>query len=205
MATYGIEQAMLSADHPDRDHPQGRTFEVRPPWAAENSELLGRIAYNLRCRAARLEFPGRRHPVTVRVHGFASDLERVDILYTSLLVQMHGALLTETVPPGVNARAWRRSWLLGFTAEVTERIMYAEAAARQDASATTGSGKGTDLVLADREARVLQMQAQEFPNLLKERPVTYTGSGFTDGRLAGARADIGRSRITDEGRDGIEH
>ncbi|WP_053203988.1 DUF2786 domain-containing protein [Jiangella muralis] len=201
MATYGVEQAMLGADKPDRATPEGRNTYVYLPWAAEGVALLGGIAHALGCRPVLLRTqPGE--PKFVRVLGFASDLDRVEVLYNSLLVQMHAGLLSATVPDGANGRAWRRSWLIGFVAEVSDRLTDAEDRARQ--AATDNGGRRAEIILADRGTRVLELQSQEFPNLGKPRPRTFIGTGLADGRAAGARADIGNPRINDQKRDAID-
>jgi hypothetical protein len=64
--------------------------------------------------------------------GYASDIERADVLYTSLLVQMQLGLAAADVPSWSRSpRAWRRSWLLGFATAVVSRVRAAE----QDAAA----------------------------------------------------------------------
>lgn len=201
MATYGIEQAMLSADKPDRDEPEGRTIQVYYPWAGEGVALLGGIAHALGCRPVLLRTPPAQ-PKRVRLLGFASDLDRVQVLHTSLLIQMHAGLHNATVPDRANGRAWRRSWLIGFVAEVSERLTKAETRARH--TATSSGGRRTEIVLAGRDTRVLELQFREFPKLRKARPRTFTGTGLADGRAAGARADIGNPRINNHKRDAID-
>lgn len=194
MATYGIEQAMLSADTRLRDEPEGRNHWVYYPWADEGVALLGGIAAALRCIPIQILTP-RSEPKIVRILGFPSDLDRVEVLNTSLHTQMHRALQNATVPEGVNGRAWRRSWLIGFAQEVSKRIKDAETLARQRA-ATTSTGWDSETVLTDRQARVLQLSAREFPNLAQPRIKTFTGTGMADGRAAGALADVAGPQIT---------
>lgn len=89
----------------------------------------------MRCRCIMLtDTSGAR----VHIFGFASDLERAEMLYTSLLIQMRHGLAVATVPGYASSpRAWRRSWLLGFCTAVTSRVRAAEqsAAASADAEA----------------------------------------------------------------------
>ena len=59
--------------------------------------------------------------------GYTSDIERSDVLYTSLLVQMWQGLAATPPPDRVRSvRAWRRSWLLGFVTAVVARVRAAE-------------------------------------------------------------------------------
>ena len=70
--------------------------------------------------------PGSR----IHIFGFASDIERTDVLYTSLLLQMwHGLDGAEVAGWSRSPRAWRRSWLLGFASAVVSRVRAAEHAA----------------------------------------------------------------------------
>ena len=70
--------------------------------------------------------------------GYASDLERAGILYTSLLIQMaHGLVAAQVPATARSVRAYRRSWLLGFTSAVVTRVREAEAAGGRDARRTS--------------------------------------------------------------------
>ena len=113
MARYGIDRARLAATRPDTDRPGSRIIDISNPWAQVRAHLLAGLAGAMRCQCVLLSTskPGQR----IHVFGYASDLERADILYTSLLLQMARGLTTADVPAGVRSpRAWRRSWLLGF-------------------------------------------------------------------------------------------
>ena len=85
--------------------------------------------------------------------GYESDIERTDVVYTSVLVQMSHALVVAVVPDRASPRAWRRSWLLRFAAAVITWVKATERAARASAeqAAPAASGRAsTALVLADR-------------------------------------------------------
>ena len=83
--------------------------------------------------------PGRETGTRLHVFGYLSDLERADILFTSLLVQMARALAGQPVPAyGGEARAWRRSWMLGYASAVVTRVRAAEEAAVASATADEG-------------------------------------------------------------------
>jgi hypothetical protein len=133
----------------------------------------------------------------VHVFGYLSDLERADILFTSLLVQMARALALQPVPARGGAKAWRRSWMLGFSSAVVARVRAAEEAAVASASASSGpagSGPSAALVLADRAVTVRRQAEQAYPRTRKTR-VTYSGNGYADGYREGQKADIGGAKI----------
>ena len=130
----------------------------------------------------------------------SSDLERAEILYTSVLVQMARALAQQPVAAyGNSAKAWRRSWMLGYCSAVVARIRAAEEAAV--AAATPGpddaaapAGQSAALVLADRSLTVRLQVTAAYPRLKKKR-VTYSGDGYGAGYREGQKADIGGARI----------
>ena len=127
MARYGIDRALLGALRPETDRPADRVFTLANPWGDVKRHLLAGLAMALRCQCVQT-----RSDQGTRLHvfGYTSDLERADILFTSLLVQMARALARQAVPGyGGEARAWRRSWMLGYAAAVVARVRAAEEAA----------------------------------------------------------------------------
>jgi hypothetical protein len=122
-------------------------------------------------------------------------------LSTSLLVQMARALAKQAVPGyGGTARAWRRSWMLGYAAAVVARVRTAEEAAVASASQgaagaeAAANGQSAALVLADRSLVVRRQVAAAYPRLRKTR-VTYSGGGYGDGYREGQKADIGSTKL----------
>jgi Protein of unknown function (DUF2786) len=196
MARYGIDRALLAAAQPATDQPANRKIDIGNPWAQVKAHLLGGLASALRCSCVQL--PRTRTGAAARLHlfGYACDLERTEILYTSLLVQMAHGLLAAPVPAGVRSvRAWRRSWLLGYVSAVVARVHAAEdrAAAAAGGQQAAG-GKSAALVLADRSLVIRQQCAQAYPRTRTLR-VTYTGTGYRDGYTEGQRADVGSPRV----------
>ena len=194
MAKYGIDRALLAAVRPETDRPDDRIIDVANPWARVQAHLLCGLAAALRCQCVILPHtgPGSR----IHVFGFASDIERTDVLYTSLLLQMWQGL-SATEPPAWSRspRAWRRSWLLGFATAVVARVRAAEQrAAQRAADAPAGSGPSAALVLADRTEIIERTLRQAYPVTRTSR-VTYSGSGYGTGYAQGQRADIGGSRL----------
>jgi hypothetical protein len=118
------------------------------------------------------------------------------LLYTSLLVQMWQGMAAADVPHGVRSvRAWRRSWLLGFTSAVVARVRAAEdRAASHAGQERTGPEPGTALVLAGR-SRVIQAEVNRAYPVTRRSRVTYTGNGYGAGYTKGQQADLGGSRL----------
>jgi hypothetical protein len=192
MARYGIDRALLGALHPETDKPADRVFILDNPWGDVKRHLLAGLATALRCQCVqtRSEQGTRLH-----VFGYSSDLERADILFTSLLVQMARALAQQAVSAaGGGARAWRRSWMLGYCAAVIARVRAAEEAAVASAPSRQAGGGSAELVLADRSLVVRRQVAAAYPRLRKSR-VTYSGNGYQHGYREGQKADIGAAKI----------
>ena len=193
MARYGIDRARLAASRPDTDAPGNRIIDIENPWAQVRAHLLAGLAGAMRCQCVLLttDKPGAR----IHVFGYASDLERTDILYTSLLLQMARGLSATVVPVGVRSpRAWRRSWLLGFVSAVISRVRAAEDRAAAGAEGEVQTGPSTALVLADR-ALVVRRQLEEAYPVTRKTRITYSGRGYSAGYAEGQQADIGNARL----------
>jgi hypothetical protein len=193
MARYGIDRAMLAAAKPQTDRPDNRMIDVPNPWAQVKAQLLGGLASAVRCSCVQvpLRAPGTR----VHIFGYASDLERAEILYTSLLVQMAYGLAAAPIPATTrNIRAYRRSWLLGYTSAVIARVRAAEQRAAATAAPEPATGKTAALVLADR-ALVIRRECERAYPITRKQRVTYTGTGYRDGYTEGQRADVGATHL----------
>ena len=194
MAKYGLDRALLAARRPETDRPANRKVDIDNPWARIQAHLLCGLASALRCQCVILPRPGPGS--RIHIFGFASDIERTDVLYTSLLLQMWHGLAAAQVPGWSRSpRAWRRSWLLGFAAAVVARVRAAEQEATSRATAPQArSGSQTALVLADRALVIRRNIEQAYP-VTRKSQVTYSGSGYGAGYAQGQRADIGTTRL----------
>ena len=194
MAKYGIDRALLAADRPETDQPSSRMLDVDNPWARVKAHLLCGLGSALRCQCIMLH---TTDGLKVHTFGYSSDLERLDVLYTSVLIQMWHGLAGAQVPAWSRSpRAWRRSWLLGFATAVITRVRAAEYAATcQATDPAAASSSRAALVLADR-AQVIRGEAERAYPLTRTARVTYSGTGYRDGYAQGQRADIGTTRVT---------
>jgi hypothetical protein len=187
IAKYGVDRALLAATDPGTDPIGDRMLRMEPPYALDKAGLLSRVAVPLRCSVVRR----RREGLEVHLFGHACDLERVELLFTSLLVQAAHGLAATPAPPGYQLAAFRRSWLAGFAGAVYGRLRAAE----EQAVAESG-GPSTALVLVDRTAKVEQRMAQAYPDLTHAAPRRLRGGGQDQGYAAGQRADLGGPRLS---------
>ena len=131
--------------------------------------------------------------------GFASDLERTDVLYTSLLVQMWHGLAAAQVPALEPEPA-------GLAAQLAARLRHrggrpgprrraATATCQADRPGRPGSASRTALVLADRVAGHPRQHRAGLP-ASPARPGSPTAAAATaTGYAQGQRADIGTARL----------
>ena len=171
IADYGIDRALLAAGEPGSDPVGDRVIDLEAPYAADKADLLCTVAVHLRCRAVtrtRRSSRGKDH--SIHLFGHRSDLERTELLYTSLLLQSAGGLSRTSVPRGEHVAAFRRSWLAGFRLAVGRRLAEVEARAASEAeSRFAAAGRTSSLVLADRWAEVESTMVGAYPGLIGRR------------------------------------
>jgi hypothetical protein len=187
IAKYGVDQALLAVADPAADPVGDRMVTVVPPYARDKAGLLAAVAAPLRCRVVHLTRPGEARS---HLFGHATDLERVELLFTSLLVQAAHGLTATAVPSGEHPAAFRRSWLVGYTQAVQARLWAAE----QSAAAAE---PGAELVLVDRTELVERRRDETYPRLATRGPRRLRGSGRLHGYRAGQTADLGGNAVTD--------
>jgi hypothetical protein len=195
IAKYGIDAALLADARPGSDRVGDRTVTFDPPFALDKAGLLATVAVALRCGVVRRTEagPDGRRRFAVHLFGFGADLERVDLLCTSLLVQAVHALTGEPVPVGESAAAYRRSWYAGYTLAIGRRLRSAEETAA--AAPVSHDGRCVALVLADRSAAVDAAVRVAYPRTRPGRGRSLSGSGARSGYSAGQRADLGDARV----------
>jgi hypothetical protein len=194
MARYGINRARIGALHPETDKDTSKIIECHNPFARVDAQLLRGLANALGCQPILLAGNGSQR---VHVFGYESDLERLDVLYTSVLLQMHSKLAAIGRVPGdgARARAWRRSWLLGYAAAVIKRVKDAEKRVTDEAAVEDQPGsKSTALVLVDRSLVIRQKLRAEYPHT-RMTQATYSGGGFAQGHAAGMQANLGGTAV----------
>ena len=207
MAKYSIDHALLAAGRGGAEMPGGRRIAVDNPYEAPKATLLKTVAQANRCRVV-----WSRELGLVTVVGFQADLDAVELLFTSLLVQANTAMIrTGGKQDGAGrsrTRAFRQSFLLAYAVRIGERLSEAadraerEAVAEQRAVAgTSGDGtdgaaarKGADLVpfLAARHRAVDEAVDEMFgATLTRSRSVRATDAeGWNSGRAAADLASL---------------
>lgn len=137
MAKYSIDHALLAAESGNSDKPTGRRLPVDNPYESPKATLLHVVAQANRCRAIWQKALGMS-----TVIGFASDLDAVELLFTSLLVQANAAMLRQGAKRDARGRsrtrAFRQSFLVAYAHRIGERLSQVTEHAEQEAVVSSG-------------------------------------------------------------------
>jgi len=191
MARHSIDYAMLAATSGGSDAPSGRRVFVDNPYEAPKAVLLDVVAAANRSRAI-----WHRNVGLCTVLGFPGDLDAVELLFTSLLVQATTAMVragTRRDPYGRSrTRSFRQSFLTSYAQRIGERLAEATGTAQRQAAAES---TGMDLlpVLAARSRAVDDAVAAMFAG--RTRSVVTSArdhEGWLRGRAAADLATLHR-------------
>lgn len=187
MTRHAIDEAMIQDAGVDTGAPGTLRIAIDAPYADVKSLLLQRIAEASRCRSA-----FSPSVAISTVIGFPTDLEAVELLHTSLLVQAQHALVEAGRGAGAGSRtrsqSHRSAFLLSFTHRVGERLGQANAHVFEQAAADSG-----------RFLPVLRSQQQLVDEAVEARlgalthgPVRggYDSAGWVQGAIAGDAAHL---------------
>lgn len=195
MARHAIDEAMVGAgaERGADEGPAGVRVPVDDPYASAKSILLSEVASANRCRAVWSKGFG-----FCTILGYESDLQFVDVLYTSLLVQATSAMVA--AGPQVDGRgrsrtrSFRQAFLLAYATRIGHRLREAEAAVR--AAAAEAYGDALLPVLADRSAAVAAAEASAFPHLQQRVVSVSNAAGWAAGKAAADLASLpGRTEV----------
>ncbi len=211
IAQYGIDAAMLAETAPESDPVGDRVIPMDNPYAYDKLCLLHVIAEAMRCQVVAKQDRQYGAPKQWAGHlfGHRSDIDRTELLFTSLLLQSSVGVSNTRPDFWWNASAsqiaaHRRSWLAGFAVAVQGRLRAAEVRAKAAAPQETSTGRSTDLVLADRTALVQQAVDDVYPNAKTGKARRLKGDAFGDGHRAGSKADLGSGTLSrNSGQRGI--
>jgi hypothetical protein len=193
MARHSIDEALLAAAARDRSgrpgEPSGRRLFVDSPYEAAKAVLLDVISGANRCRSI-----WHKNLGLCTVVGFPADLEAVELLFTSLLVQATTAMIAAGSRQDAwgrsRTRSFRRAFLASYAQRIGERLAGATSAAERQAVAES---PGTRLlpVLAARH-RVVD---DAFDVMFPDQTMTSAGSindreGWISGRAAADLATL---------------
>jgi hypothetical protein len=193
MARHSIDEALLAAREGSRDKPVGCRVGVDNPYEAAKASLLDVVARANRCRSVWSKNLG-----FATVIGFQADLEAVELLYTSLLVQATAAMMRagsrQDRDGRSRTRSFRQSFLASFAVRIGQRLTAATEEASEEAAAEAGEGRLLP-VLAARDDSVREAAETMFPEIVSRAVSATDGEGWAFGRAA---ADLASLRVHDE-------
>jgi hypothetical protein len=208
MTRHAIDVVAVEAEGSGGARASGRRIGIDDPYARARVTLLSEVARANRCRAVWSRGLG-----FATVFGDEGDLDAVEVLYTSLLVQATRAMVAAR-PPGSGAgdrdapsatRSFRQSFLVAYAHRIGDRLRRAaeHAAAEADAEHAAGGGGGSLLpVLARRADAAEAAAAAAFPNLKTFSTTGRDAEGWAAGREAADRAQLGTEGALDDRRAG---
>jgi len=188
MARHRIDRALLDAGgHQPDEQPIGRRIGVENPYADAKAVLLGEVAHANGCKAV-----WSKHLGFTTLFGYRDELDGIEELFTSLLVQATCALQRAgSKVDGAGRRRttrYRRSFLIAFAMRIGERLRDAVYTTVEDVSISTG----TELVplLRARSDATDAAAREAFPEMSSFAPSASDGEGWYAGRLFGDLADL---------------
>jgi hypothetical protein len=189
MARHALDRAMLE-DAGAGGGPGGRRIGTDDPYARAKSLLLDEVATANRCRTA---WSGSLGFATV--FGHEPDLDSVELLYTSLLVQAARAIAA--AGPQVDrwgrstTRSFRKSFYVAYATRIGQRLRESTAAA--EAAGAEAHGAALLPVLAGRDRAVDDAFREAFPTTERYRVSATNGAGWVAGTTAADQARLNPS------------
>nr|WP_225845506.1 DUF2786 domain-containing protein [Streptomyces sp. HPF1205] len=176
MARHSIDEALAAGAGTG---PGARRIGVDRPYEGAKALLLDAVAAANRCESVWSADFGFSTVV-----GHDSDLEAVDLLYTSLLVQADRALHAGRVS---RSRDFRESFLIAYAARIRRRLT--EAAGEEESAGARGA-PGLLPVLARRDLAVQEETKRLFPATTTSRLKGRDAEGWNHGERAADRARL---------------
>jgi hypothetical protein len=191
MARHSVDEALLSAHAPSPDAPGACRIGVEPPYEQAKAVLLDAVAEANHCRAVWNESLGFSTVV-----GFETDLEAVELLYTSLLVQAETAMTKAEAAQRAGGRKRTKTFRQSFLAAYAHRAGTRLRAVAERTTAESGTADAGLLpVLASRDVAVTGRLERMFPETTTTRlRGVDDAAGWTEGTRAADRAQVGRRR-----------
>lgn len=187
MARHTVDAALLAVKSGSAQIPGACRIGVEAPYEEAKAVLLDAVASANRCRSvwnSAYEFS--------TVVGFESDLEAVELLYTSLLVQGTAAMTRAEAGQRAGGRkrtkTFRQSFLLAYASRLGQRL--AETAEHTVADTVAEAPDNLPALVA-RDVAVTSRAEEMFPRTTTTRLRGATDlAGWEDGTAAADRAHM---------------
>jgi hypothetical protein len=177
MSRYSLKEALAQHDQGRKPAVAARRIWIENPYAAAKVTLAQVVSGSNRCRAVWAERLG-----FVTVIGTETDLNLVELLTTSLLVQANRAMLSAGRRGGAQARSrsFRQSFLVAYAQRIGERLDSASASVTAEAKR---DGRLLP-VLAANSQTTDDLTERLFPSTVPRSVAVSNGAGWGAGRAA---------------------
>lgn len=195
ISKWGIDQSLLEAKTKTSTIVD-RKFQVVAPFARDKVTFLFVVVSALGGRAVWLKNRANKGFQELHVFATETDMNRIDMLFTSLLVQCSSAMnhaVSVSWEARHQPRKFKSDFLYGFSNEVGYRLGQAEKKATREAETTAAAqGTSTALVLKSKKEKIDDRVDEVYRSLTNARRSNrIVGGGYGHGLDAGKRADIG--------------
>ncbi len=204
---FSRKAAELIAEHridPDRlaAVDAGDDLRVREIELGRGAYVRARLALLVAVAEAhdvQVVFQSRPHGTVAMAAGFRSDLEVVEVMYTSLHQQAASQMASAKRQTGAATQRFRRSFLFGFADRIGE-VLGESARRAEELADDHGRGSGTTtaraLATRDRNQRIDDFAAASFGRVRSARAASAAQvGGWGAGAAAAGAADVGRTRL----------
>lgn len=194
MARHSIDVAVLAANENGIGSMvagvRSRRVHIDQPYGSQKAQLLGAVGAANHVRVVWDDAWG-----FATVVGFPLDLDMVEMLFTSLLIQATRSVAEAgTGADRVHTRSasFRRAFLLSFGSRIGERLE--EAAQHASSEAETTYGTSLVPIMQRRTEAVAQAVDELFPRTSSIRSRSVDAMGWHAGREAADRAALDHAR-----------
>lgn len=194
ISRYSLDRLVAAADPAGKNTTTiiARRFWLDAPYVGAKASLVAAVAAANRCSTVIAEKLG-----FTTVAGTANDIDAVEVLTTSLMVQADTAMLAagrRTDRHGTSRTAsYRRSFLLAYAHRIGERLTEADRAVSAAVAESAGGGALVP-ALRDHGERVDAALAEMFPDVVYKRTSVSNWAGWAEGRAAADQAQLDHHR-----------
>jgi hypothetical protein len=191
IAKHSIDESLVNAKRSDGQTPSIVEMDIESPYASAKFTLLSYIAHANDCEAIWSSYSQKATLI-----GFSHDIEAIELMYTSLLLQATSSMLASGAQTDWRGRSrtksFRQSFLVAYARRVGQRLHEAREAVVEEETAKTGTSVA--LVLASKREVVSSTMKEAFPTLGTFSTSISNGDGVRAGWHAGGTAQLHNQR-----------
>lgn len=196
MTKHALDEMMLRAAGQSQDGIHQTRIKLKTTVWQGDLELISNIADQNDVHVSYSTHPGA---VYVTLTGFRSDVEMVEMMFASLLLQVIAAerqamkaRKVDGVQTIANPRNFKKSFRIGFAHAVWKRLK--EARDTTQAEAVRQDTTGTMALVIVEKTEQVDTWVEENMSLRHVNRQTSIGDGFREGVQAGSIADVGSTQ-----------